>query len=118
MTNPAEAADARPVILPDLLPLTGAALPAVDAVLKHQAVASAVIFCSDQDLMLGGLPVDRADHILLCGVDLPSPWEAVVRRHATQVERPADWRGILGSAGAEKKPESVSDMSDPAPVSM
>lgn len=90
--------------------------PAVDAVLKHQAVASAIIFCSDRDLMLGGLPVDRADRILMCGVDLPAAWDTVVLRHATHVARPADWRrSVIEDALVEA---SASSLEASGPVSV
>lgn len=78
---------------------------AVDSVLKHQSVGSVSIFCSGEEIVRWGLPVDRADRVVLCNVELPDEWSAVLSANATKLERSADWRqaSMVGAATPGEK---------------
>lgn len=78
---------------------SGAAWPGPDVVLKHRSAGQVWIFCSDQELMQRGLPVDRVDRARL-STELPDEWKAVVSACAKDVEALPDWRDALAYGDA------------------
>ena len=57
------------------------------AALRLPALRTLTVLSTPAELMRQGLPVDAVARALLCGVELPEIWQAVVERHADVTER-------------------------------
>jgi cyanophycin synthetase len=59
---------------------------AVQSALRNKTVTSLQIVSTPAEILAHGLPVDKFDRVLLCGVALPDRWQGVIERSARSVE--------------------------------
>lgn len=65
----------------------------VDLLVRRPSVESLLILADPADIVAGGIPVDRADRVLLAEeAGLPAPWVEALRRHSGEL--------VLGPAAA------------------
>jgi len=59
----------------------------VDLLVRNPSVESLLVLADPEDLLAGGLPLDRVDQaVIAAGAALPPEWEALVRRVSAKVE--------------------------------
>jgi cyanophycin synthetase len=81
------------------MPLSMSRLPlweTVATVLRHRTVTQAFVVCTPEMLMRNGMPVDKADEILLGAEALPEAWQLVLNgaggcTHGSIAEIQARW---------------------------
>jgi cyanophycin synthetase len=67
---------------------TGDSTPwaAVQGALRNKTLTSLRIVCTVGEILNHGLPLDKVDRVLLCGVALPDRWQGLIERSARSVE--------------------------------
>lgn len=63
----------------------GSAIARACSVLRYKSVGAAIILWTDQEMMRLGLPVDKADKIILAGAEIEAEWRLVLDRLSSSV---------------------------------
>lgn len=73
----------------------------VKMLLRNKTLEQALLVCSDKEIMEKGLPVDKADYICLCEIDLTSEWGVVIKKATPKIKKFTDIKILLSSISQE-----------------
>ena len=73
---------------------------AVHVLLRHKVVHQARVVCVAEDIVCHGMPLDKVNHVVLCGdeLELPSEWLQVLIDHSEAVERFSSWQDFISKS--------------------
>ncbi|NTV05388.1 MAG: ATP-grasp domain-containing protein [Chlorobiaceae bacterium] len=69
------------------------AWPGVEALLRNKVVHQVCVVCTAADIVRHGMPVDKVNHVALCGDEsgLTNEWLRVLAKHSDVFEKFASW---------------------------
>ena len=66
--------------------------------LRNKTVEKALFICSDEEIMIKGLPVDKAEYIFINDINLTYEWDKVINKSAKKVKMFSDIESLLSFA--------------------